>query len=84
MHQHHDLTGEIPLLVPGSLLFKLEAMHVNALANAQNLFSQMLILRHFQEVNTQANTQQIHTYKPKTFFATIANAQFSIHTANHI
>ena len=79
VHQHHDLTGEIPLLVPGSLLFKLEAMHVNALANAQNLFSQMLILRHFQEVNTQ----QIHTYKPKTFFAPIANAQFSIHTANH-
>ena len=84
VHQHHDLTGEIPLLVPGSLLFKLEAMHVNALANAQKLFSQMLILRHFKEVNTQANTQRMHTYKPKTLFATIANAQPSIHTANHI
>ena len=59
-------------------------MHVNALTNAQKLFSQMLILRYFQEVNTQANTQQIHTYKPKTFFATIANAQFSIHAANRI
>ena len=44
----------------------------------------MLILRHFKEVNTQANTQRMHTYKPKTLFATIANAQPSIHTANHI
>ena len=65
-------------------VFNPGVMHVNALTNAQKLFSQMLILRYFQEVNTQANTQQIHTYKPKTFFATIANAQFSIHTANHI
>jgi len=71
-------------LVQSSVLFNPGVMHVNALTNAQKLFSQMLILRYFQEVNTQANTQQIHTYKPKTFFATIANAQFSIHTANHI
>ena len=42
------------------------AMHVNALTNAQKIFSQLLILRHFQEVNTQANTQRIHAYKPNT------------------
>ena len=28
----------------------------NALTNAQKKFSQLLILRHFQEVNAQANT----------------------------
>ena len=59
-------------------------MRANASTNAQKLFSQMLILRHFKEVNTQANTQRMHTYKPKTLFATIANAQPSIHAANRI
>ena len=66
VHQRHDLKCKIPLVVQSSVLFNPGAMRVHALTNAQKVFSQLLILRRFQDVNTQTNTQLIHTYKPKT------------------